>query len=1036
MWFIDKRIEVICNQLKVLAIVKKEPIKEIEYKKGRFFYPEDADANVQPWEKFDQQKMKWYGPDAHYWFRANYQVEGEQEGKTLRLGVRTQVDEWDDGKNPQFLLFLNKTAIQGLDMNHRVVHLIDHAMRGENYIFDLQAYTGTLHSEFNLFLEMQQVDLLIEQLYFDLLVPLQAFTRMEKDDKIRLDLETVLNNTINLLDLRTPYSAEFYTSVHKAVNYIEQALYVKMSGYHDVIASCIGHTHIDVAWWWTVEQTREKVARSFSTVLKLMDEYPNYKFMSSQPQLYVFLKERYPDLYEKVKAKVKEGRWEVEGGMWVEADTNLTSGESLVRQFLYGKRFFREEFGIECRELWLPDVFGYSGSLPQIMKKSGIDYFMTTKLSWNQVDKVPNDTFMWRGIDGSEVFTHLITTLGVGQSEDDFFTTYNGILHPDAIMGGWKRYQNKEFNHDILISYGYGDGGGGPTREMLETSKRMEKGIRGIPKVEQKFTRQYFDELYERVKDNCRLETWEGELYFEYHRGTYTSMARNKRANRKSEVMMMDAEFFLTLCAMKGYNYPSEELDQLWKTILLNQFHDILPGTSIKEVYEVTRKEYEEINHIGGQLIQQSLDSLCRQKGKITVFNTLSFDRSDVVSLPKEVTGSLKDAKGHTYPIQEGESTNFVYLERLSSKGYNTYTSEPEKSGDVTARISGDGSRFETPFYRVEMDQAGMFTSIYDKAAGRELVQEGRCANQFRMFEDKPIYYDNWDIDIFHTEKSWIADEADKFEWMTNGPVSAVLKIKRRISNSMIVQKISFYRHAKRIDFDTYVDWKDSQCLLKVEFSLDIHSDEAAFDIQFGNLKRKVHQNTSWDKARFESCGHKWVDLSEGHYGVSVLNDCKYGHSVKNGCVSLTLIKSGIEPNKTTDQEEHFFTYSLYPHEGSLYDGDTIREGYKLNYPSHVVLAGAPKEQDSFLWTDRKNVIVETVKMAEDKNGIIIRLYESENTKTTAMLTFGMDNRLLTVTECNLMEEPVEGEVEKTEDGFTFTIKPFEVKTYRVNLDK
>ncbi len=609
-------------------------------------------------------------------------------------------------------------------------------------------------------------------------------------------------------------------------------------------------------------------------------------------------------------------------------------------------------------------------------------------------------------------------------------------MHPDAIMGGWKRYQNKEFNNDILISYGYGDGGGGPTREMLETSKRMEKGIRGIPKVEQKFTRQYFDELYERVKDNCRLETWEGELYFEYHRGTYTSMARNKRANRKSEVMMMDAEFFLTLCAMKGCNYPSEELDQLWKTILLNQFHDILPGTSIKEVYEVTRKEYEEINHIGGQLIQQSLDSLCRQKGKITVFNTLSFDRSDVVSLPKEVTGSLKDAKGHTYPIQEGESTNFVYLERLSSKGYNTYTNEPEKSGDVTARISGDGSRFETPFYRVEMDQAGMFTSIYDKAAGRELVQEGRCANQFRMFEDKPIYYDNWDIDIFHTEKSWIADEVDKFEWMTNGPVSAVLKIKRRISNSLIVQKISFYRHAKRIDFDTYVDWKDSQCLLKVEFSLDIHSDEAAFDIQFGNLKRKVHQNTSWDKARFESCGHKWVDLSEGHYGVSVLNDCKYGHSVKNGCVSLTLIKSGIEPNKTTDQEGHFFTYSLYPHEGSLYDGDTIREGYKLNYPSHVVLAGAPKEQDSFLWTDRKNVIVETVKMAEDKNGIIIRLYESENTKTTATLTFGMDSRLLTVTECNLMEEPVEGEVEKTEDGFTFTIKPFEVKTYRVNLDK
>ena len=464
MWFLDKRIQVICDELKKLITVKNMPMEHILYKEGRFFYPDEAEKAEQAWQDFTPKTMKWYGPDKHYWFRADYTVPEELAGKTLRLHVKTQIEEWDDAKNPQFLLFVNGEETQGMDMNHRIVQMAAEAKGGETWRLDIQAYTGILHSEFDMIMEMQVADTRIEKLYYDLMVPLWAFSRMDKDDKNRMDLEHVMNEAVNLLDLRNPYSPEFYDSVEKAEVYLEKALYEDMAGYSDVIATCIGHTHIDVAWWWTVEQTREKVARSFSTVLKLMDEYPNYKFMSSQPQLYEFLKDRYPKLYDRIKERVKEGRWEPEGGMWLEADTNLTSGESLVRQFLYGKRFFKDEFDVDCKVLWLPDVFGYSGALPQIMKKSGIDYFMTTKLAWNQIDKMPYDTFMWKGIDGSSVFTHLVTTLGVGQSEDDFFTTYNGILHPDALMGGWKRYQNKDINNDILISYGYGDGGGGPTR--------------------------------------------------------------------------------------------------------------------------------------------------------------------------------------------------------------------------------------------------------------------------------------------------------------------------------------------------------------------------------------------------------------------------------------------------------------------------------------------------------------------------------------------------------------------------------------------
>ncbi|MDE6944441.1 MAG: alpha-mannosidase, partial [Lachnospiraceae bacterium] len=449
MHFLDKRVNVICEELKKLKVKQKFTIDDWKYKEGNYIHPEDAEKDLTPWESFDCQNMHWYGKDRHYWFKTVYRVPEELDGKRMWMHVRTQIDEWDDAKNPQFLLFVNGEVVQGIDMNHRDVFLRLKAQAGEELTLELQAYTGILHKEFNLIVEMQEIDHEIEKLYYDLWVPLAAFSRMEEDDKNRRDIETILNETVNFLDLRTPYSEDFYRTLKEASDYIDQALYTDMGGYKDVIATCIGHTHIDVAWWWTVEQTREKVGRSFATVLKLMEEYPNYKFMSSQPQLYAFLKERYPELYAKAKERIEEKRWEPEGGMWLEADCNLTSGESLVRQFMHGKRFFKEEFGVDNRILWLPDVFGYSGALPQIMKKCGIDYFMTTKLAWNQFNKIPYDTMRWRGIDGSEVLTHLITTLGVSQPIKDFFTTYNGMLHKDAIMGGWMRYKNKDINNDI-----------------------------------------------------------------------------------------------------------------------------------------------------------------------------------------------------------------------------------------------------------------------------------------------------------------------------------------------------------------------------------------------------------------------------------------------------------------------------------------------------------------------------------------------------------------------------------------------------------
>lgn len=1028
MRFIEDRISVICNELKELAFVKKEPVKGVVYKKGLYFYPYEADQSAEPWEEFDSKTMHWYGPDEHYWFRAEYTVPKSMDGKTLYLKVATQVDHWDYAKNPQFLLFVNGQMTQGMDLNHQTVMLERCAKEGETYTIDLQGYTGVMFAELTFTMETVEVDETINEIYYDIVVPLQGFSRMQEDDKVRKDLRTILNNTVNLLDLRTPYSEEFYQSIEEAHNYIQKALYEDMSGYEDVIASCIGHTHIDVAWLWTVAQTREKVARSFSTVLKYMDEYPEYKFMSSQPALYQFLKERYPETYEKIKERVKEGRWEPEGGMWVEADCNLTSGESLVRQFLYGKKFFKDEFGIDSRILWLPDVFGYSGALPQIMKKSGIKYFMTTKLAWNQINKVPYDTMMWRGIDGSEIFTHLITTLGVGQSETDFFTTYNGMLHPDAILGGWHRYQNKDINNDILIAFGYGDGGGGPTREMLETSKRMEKGIRGIPKVRQEFAGNYFEELEERVEGNKSLPVWEGELYFEYHRGTYTSMGRNKRSNRRCEQLLMDVELLEVLTGTS----EKEEMDKIWRTVLLNQFHDILPGSSIAEVYEVTKKEYAEIESRLAEMIAEKLNLLMDGgQDKISVFNTLGFDRNDVVSLGDCHAAALTDESGKIYLVQETAQGAVAYITDIPAKGGKTLQLL-DTVKEEASRIQITENGIETPFYRISIDENGLFTSIYDKECDREVLKAGEKGNLLRMYEDKPMHYDCWDIDMYYSEKYWDAEKADKIQWTEEGPVRATLEIQRTISNSVIKQKIHFYADSRRIDFSTWVDWKEHQHLLKVHFPVNIHSDEATFEVQFGNLKRKIHGNTSWDEARFESCGQKWMDISEGHYGVSLLNDCKYGYSAKDSNIALTLIKSGIEPNKTADQEEHVFTYALYPHKEMWSAAGTVQEAYKLNQPAYATKGELKNTGKSFISTDKDNIIIETVKPAENGDGIIVRLYDCENSLTKATLTFA-EGMLESVEECNLMEEK-EADIEACGNSFTVSVKPYEIKTYRVRL--
>jgi len=1039
-----ERVNKICSDLKNLIACQTIDIEAFQIKKGKFLTPAEADASNAPWEEFTTARGNWSGSDEHYWFRTKITVPESFDNKPLWLSFVTQTTFWD-AVNPQFLIFINGAVTQGIDVNHREVKLLSSAKAGEEIIVDLQAYTGrdNDHNQgttdnLRLFASMIEFDEKINEVYYNLSTPNKIVSRLDADNQSRMKLQHALEKAVNLLDLRVPYSTEFYASIDECNAFVKEEIYTKLAGSDDVIATCIGHTHIDVAWWWTVEQTKEKVIRSFATVLKFMEEFDDYKFMSSQPQLYKFLKQRYPEVYARIKERVEEGRWETEGGMWVEADCNVTSGESLVRQFLHGKKFFKDEFGKENTILWLPDVFGYSAALPQILNKSGIKYFMTTKIAWNQFNRLPMDTFWWKGIDGSEVFTHLITTQDSGQPEDSFFTTYNGILDPVSLMRGWERYQQKELNNDILISYGYGDGGGGPTRDMLETGARMESGIIGSPKVRMEFSRKYFDELYERVAENKDLPRWVGELYLEYHRGTYTSMARNKRSNRKCELLWQDVEFFSILAEGLGLEYNAQEIYDSWEVILLNQFHDILPGSSIKEVYDVTKVEYEELEGKAKERINEKLVAIANsskaKENDLVVFNSLSFDREDAVIVDacgyENVTAFI-DQDGNALPVVKTADNKLSFVPNVvPSKGFAVFTPSTKEIAD-DKRIIVDNNNIETPFYKISLDEIGQFSSIFDKDVQREVLKAGEKGNVLRVYEDKPIYYDNWDIDIYYTQKSWVVDDLISMEWEENNSVRAVLCIKRKFLASTVTQKIIFYTTSRRIDFDTTVDWKQFDLLLKCEFPVDINAIEATYDIQFGNIKRPTHKNTSWDAAKFEVCGHKWADLSEGGYGVALLNDCKYGYGITEGKMTLSLVKSGTVPNPTTDQEMHYFTYALLPHEGFPVD-EIAKEAFCLNVPQYSIKATNPTgklDYTSFVSADAENIMLETVKQALDGNGTIIRMNEYQNKRTNVTLNFAETYK--NIVECDLMENEVAKVADNTNE-ITFTIKPYEIKTFRL----
>lgn len=1042
MYFKIERIKRILSELNNYIHVNKQDIKSYKYRACVYGEYELLNEDSTNWEVFNTSD-RWGGRDKHFWFKTNIEIPSEFDGKTVTYNISTGREGQWDALNPQFLIFANGKAVQGLDVNHREVLLTSAAKAGDVYEIALYAYSGMQEGLAELNTSISILDTQVEKLYYDIKVPIDVAELLDAEDKRRLDILNYMTTAVNLLDLRKIDSIEYHSSIKAATEYLTKEFYDKYCGNDDVVELCVGHTHIDVAWLWTLAQTREKAVRSFSTVLNLMKQYPEYIFMSSQPQLYKYVKEEQPEIYEEIKKMVKAGRWEAEGSMWLEADCNLTSGESLIRQIIFGKRFFKQEFGVDNKILWLPDVFGYSAALPQILKKSGVDYFMTTKISWNEYNKMPYDSFMWRGMDGSEVLTHFITTTDYNtDGKQSAWSTYNGDITAKQVMGCWQRYQHKDLNNEVMNCFGYGDGGGGATKEMLENAKRFEKGIPGSPKVKMGKAIDYFKSLDCKLTGNSKLPEWVGELYLEYHRGTYTSMARNKKYNRKTEFLNTDMEWLSTVnMAMNQNPYPQQTINSCWETTLLNQFHDIIPGSSIKEVYEDSKRDYERINSVAADIVDKTITDITSKinliQKSIIVFNQLSFDRSDVVSvaLPEgwEMAEITDGEKVLPSQLVGGDKVIF-FAENVPSKGYKAFGIRQAK-GDYDTKIKADKFNFESRYYNIDFDRNGNITSIYDLMNDRQVLKVNTRANVIMAFEDKPHNFDAWDINIYYSEKQWEINDVESMEVTENGPVRACLKIKRRFLDSVIVQDIYIYNDIPRIDFKTWIDWKEKQILLKAAFPVDVHAEKATYEIQYGNVERPTHWNTSWDYARFEVCAHKWADLSEGDYGVSLLNDCKYGHDIKNSVMRLTLLKSAAEPNVDGDREIHEFTYSLYPHNGDFRSGNVVKMAYALNCPMSSKVEdshpGNLPDELSFISLNKDNVVIEVVKKAEDSDHIVVRMYECFNQR--AKVTCRLPKTIQTVEECDLLENSISA-AKPEGDSFSFNIKPYEIKTFKINL--
>jgi alpha-mannosidase len=742
--------------------------------------------------------------------------------------------------------------------------------------------------------------------------------------------------------------------------------------------TAVGHAHIDTAWEWPIREAKRKVARSWSTQLALMDEHADYVFAASQPAQYAWMKDTYPDIYRRVREKVAAGQWEPVGAMWVEADCNLPSGESLVRQLLLGKRFFMQEFGYETKVLWLPDVFGYPGNLPQLMSEAGCDFFLTQKLSWNDTNKPDHHTFIWEGIDGSRIFTHFPPA-----------DTYNGSFSPEEVELSIRNFKDGHSSQRSLYLFGWGDGGGGPQPEMIESAHRLG--------VEIGRASDFFEAA---SAEASGLATSIGELYFELHRGTYTSQSRTKRLNRLAQQALREAEMWSVAA---GGAYPLTELNALWQTLLLNQFHDILPGSSIDWVYEEAERDLEDVEKRATGISEAARSVIVGSGEELATFNTTSHPRREVVML-------------------DGEYTRI----EAPPCGWSVHVAHPSERQVTVSERS-----MQNELLRVEWDDRGVLTSIFDKEVNREVLSGP--GNLLQLHEDNPARWDAWDLDSDH-RKSFV--ELTKIEQVkvSGGDLRGVLAFVRKFGNSVLSQTMTLDAGSRVLRFETAVNWQEEHKMLKVAFPVTVSSRDATYEIQFGHLRRPTHEDTSQARAMFEVCAQHWADLGDDEYGIALLNDCKHGYDIHGSVMRLSLLRAPTHPDPTADRGNHLFTYALMPHPGDFREAGVIEAAEDLNAPLLPMNASLPAgSRRSLIEVDTPQVIVEAIKQAEDSNAVIVRLYEAWGRPCTARVRTSLPASRAFL--CDLLERNRK-EVALHDGVVELELTPFKIVTLKLEQPK
>ena len=984
------------------------------------------------------------GQGIYCWFKGAYTVPENLDGKTLYIYPRARGYEgmlWVDGKpygNFAAKFIVHSHGNHYCDMLRQGVHggeQIDIALEyyANHYIKGTQPFLVEAQKTYKIVYHPADICLKDEELtefYFDLRVANGMVKALEDKSFRRADFVQALLQIHELIsyDFENEEEEVFREQIRQADRILKQVLQAANSA-SAPYAGLIGHSHMDTAWLWHRGETEKKCARTYANQMNLMDQYPEYTFVQSSAYHSDIIKRMYPDLFEDMKKRVAEGRYEPNGGVWIECDCNIPSGEYMVRQFVWGQKFTRENFNYTSDAFWLPDTFGYSASLPQIMQGCGIKYFLTTKMAWNDTNVFPYDTFYWKGIDGSRVLVHFNRT---------HIWPDPAALKENLLEKGSNTIQERAVSRMRLISYGFGDGGGGPEFGMIEVARRL-KDLEGMPRTSHTTVSQFMEQLEESLVDPS---VYSGELYLELHRGTLTNQHVIKRNNRKAEFALRDLEYLTVRDAVdRDAAASAEKIDPLTEEMLVNQFHDILPGTCIPRAHDEAISAVGHIIEEAGRMSRSLLEAKAQTSGEtsdagrtVTLVNTLSFPREDVVYLPFQ--GFYVKGDYPQQVVEDMDGVRKLAVQGVVIPAFGSAVLElTQEHGQEQSPFTAQGSVLETPLARVEFNEKGYMESFVDRRNGRQLRGPGYGLNTLLMAEEVSLGWDNWDVDADYECKFRDSACLLSSQVVADGPVEDRIRNSYRLSaKSTLEQDVIFYAHSPEVVFETRMDWQDDHRFLKAAFDTSIQADYASQEVQFGCIHRVTNRNTVIEKAKFEVSNHKYTDLSETRYGVAVLNDCKYGISVKDGQMRLSLHKGGCMPDFRGDKGVHECTYSFLPHMGGFAAESVIQPAYLRNVEPLLVEGSLP--MDSLVTLDSGHVIVETVKPLEEKAGnqartrdFILRLYEAEGAADTVTLNFGIPVKNVAV--ANMLEEVQEdlGSVQQPALNF----RPFEIKTLKVS---